>query len=506
MLETGEPGEPASVTDGPLNPGKMDSFLSRLLRPIMRAVVPLAPLAPRVAAALILLVATPAAARRYTLAELIAKVNASYAGVQAAREGVVSADAQLSEATRLWWPTGQLTFGLTGSPEVRCIDPVTGKAWTSPGGDQQRALSNCVRTDVVDLRSGEQVLPYHGVAFNLGLNVIQPIYSFGKIEAARSAAQAGVESARAQVDKDRADVTFNVTRAYWLLKWARAADATLEDGIARLKEWVKKINDEIDQGKTTYTENDVVRLKLALDAAELTALDVEKAKQLGLSGVRMLTDDESADIDDDELDVADLGVEPLSYFEDAARTHRAESRMLAAGTQAARAGKAMQLANLLPDLGIALSFTYAYAQSVDDPYNAFMNHPNALGAGFSLVMRYNLDVAERMAAHAKAAADERVLAERRKQALGGIYIEIENAWLDERAARRRSDLLGHSEKVARGWYNAVDQNLQVGVADSRDLVDAARSYFELRMQHLKSIMDLNMATATLKQTAGVLVQ
>ena len=44
------------------------------------------------------------------------------------------------------------------------------------------------------------------------------------------------------------------------------------------------------------------------------------------------------------------------------------------------------------------------------------------------------------------------------------------------------------------------------MAESRDLVDAARSYFELRMRHLQSIMDVNMAMATLKQAAGVLVQ
>jgi outer membrane protein TolC len=472
---------------------------------MMRTRVPLTRVAAVAAALAIALAARPAAARRYTLAELIAKVNASYPGVQAARGNVESADAQLSQATRLWWPTGQLTFGITGSPEVRCIDPVTGKPWTQ-GGDSTRALSNCVRTDVVDLRSGEQVLPYHGVAFNLGLNLIQPLYTFGKIEATRKAAQAGVDSALAQVDKDRADVTFNVTRAYWLLKWARAAEATLDDGMSRLKEWVKKIDEEIDKGKTTYTVNDLTRLKLALDTAELTMLDVDKAKELGLSGLRMLTDDDSADIDDAELDLDDLGAEPLAYYEDAARTHRPEARMLAAGSAALRANKSLQLANLLPDVGIAFSFTYAYAQSVDDPQNGFMNHPNALGAGLSLVMRYNLDVAERLAARSKAAADERVMTERRKQALGGIYIEIENAWLDARAQRRRSEVLAHSEKVARGWYNAVDENLQVGVAESRDLVDAARSYFELRMQHLKSIMDVNMATATLKQTAGVLVR
>ena len=469
-----------------------------------RTRVPLARVALVALAVAVALSPRSAAARRYTLPELIAKVNAQYPGVLAAREGVASADAQLSQATRLWWPTGQLTFGLTGSPEVRCIDPVTHQPWTEPGGNQARALSNCLQTGVVDLRSGEEVLPVHGVAFNLGINLVQPLYTFGKIEAARHAAQAGLDVAKAQVDKDRQDVTFNITRAYWLLKWSRAAAATLDDGISRLKDWVKKINDDIDKGKSTYTENDLVRLKLALDTAQLTALDVEKGEELGLSGLRMLIDEPDADIDDDELDIIDPADQPLAYYEDAASTHRPEARMVAAGMHAARAQRALHLANLMPDIGLAVSFTYAYAQSIDQPYNAFMNQPNALGAGLSLVMRYNLDVAERLANHSKAVSDERMAIERRKQALGGIYIEIQNAWLDARNARRRADLTGHSEKVARGWYNAVDQNLQVGVADSRDLVDAARNYFELRMRHLQSIMDVNMATATLKQAAGVL--
>ncbi len=482
----------------------MDSFLSRLALPRMKHRVPLA----IVAVVGILVLPRSAAARRYTLAELIAKVNASYPGVQAAREGVEAADAQMSQAARQWWPTGQLTFGLTGSPDVRCTDPVTGQAWNAPGtgGNEQRALNNCTNTNVVDLRSGEQVLPVHGVAFNLGINLVQPIYTFGKIEAAKRAAAAGMEVARGQVDKDRADATFNVTRAYWLLKWARAAHATLDDGIAKLKDWVKKINDDIDKGKTTFTENDLVRIKLALDTAELTAFDVDKAQELGLAGVRMLTDDADADIDDSELDIIDPSEPPLDWYEDSARVHRPEARMLAAGLRASRAGRDLQLANLMPDVGLALSFTYALATSVDNPENAFLNHPNALGAGLALVIRYNLDVPQRLANRSKAVADDRVARARGQQALGGIYVEIENAWLDARAARRKSDVLAHMEKVARGWYNAVDQNLQVGVAESRDLVDAARNYFELRMRHLQSIMDVNMAVATLKQAAGVLVQ
>jgi outer membrane protein TolC len=482
----------------------MASFLSRLLRPNHGARFPLA-----LAVTLIALgVPRAAEARRYTLAELIERVNAIYPGVQAAREGVASADAQLSQATRLWWPTGQFTFGLTGSPEVRCVDPVTGKAWNDPTvpGDRGRALDGCLHTTVSDLRDGEQVLPVHGAAFNLNLNLIQPLYTFGKIEAARRAAKAGIDVARAQVDKDRAEVTFNITRAYWLLKWARAASATLDDARARLKEWVKKINDDIEKGKTTYTENDLVRLKLALDTAEIATVDVEKGLEIGLQGLRMLTDDPDADIDDSELDISDPLEQPLTYYEDAARVHRPEARMLEAGVRASHANRQLQLANLLPDVGIAFSFTYAYAQSVDAPNNAFMNRSDSLGLGLALVFRYNLDVPMRLANWQKAKADDRVLYHRRKQALGGIWVEIVNAWLDTRSARRKSDLLGHSEKVARGWYNAVNNNLQVGVADSRDLVDAARNFFELRMRHLQSIMDVNMAIASLKQAAGVLVK
>ena len=59
-----------------------------------------------------------AGAGRYTLEQLLAKVRSEYPGVQAARDAVDSADAQLSTATRLWAPSGEIRFGITGAPNV----------------------------------------------------------------------------------------------------------------------------------------------------------------------------------------------------------------------------------------------------------------------------------------------------------------------------------------------------------------------------------------------------
>jgi outer membrane protein TolC len=450
-------------------------------------------------------VTRPAAARRYTLSEVIEKVTASYPGVQAARENVASAEAQLSQANGLLWPQGALTFGFATTPNIRCADS---NGFVAP--DQLTRERNCITTNNVDLLHSnaiEQVLPFHGVGLSLNLTFTQPIYTFGKIASARRAAQAGIDVAQAQVDKDRAEVIVNVTRAYWGLKWSRAAWATLDDGRQRLREWVKKIDDALNGTKSTpYTEADLNRLKLALDTAELSMLDIEKARELALSGLRMLTEDNEADVDAEELDTVELVEQPLSYYEDVAIVSRPDSRMLSAGLRAAHAARALSRANLFPDIGVLTTFNFSYASSMDDPQNAFMNHPDTVGFTLALAMRYNIDVATRVGAWKKARADERLLEARRRQALGGIAIEIESAWIDTTTARKKSDLLSHSEKVARGWYNAVDQALSVGTGNARDLVEAARNYFELRLRHLQAIMDVNMAVTQLKMATGGLTR
>jgi outer membrane protein TolC len=453
----------------------------------------------------------PAAARRYTLPELINRVSASYAGVQAAREGVAAAQAQLGQATGLMWPQGTLTFGLTGTPEVRCTGP--GDALGNlpmPNANQLVRETNCVNTTSVDFAhfsSFEQILPVHGVGVSFNLSFTQPIYTFGKIDSARHAAEAGVDVARAQVDKDRQEVIVNVTRAYWGLKWSRAAWATLDDGRQRLREWVKRIDDALSGSKPTgYSEADLNRLKLALDTAEYSLLDVEKAREIALAGLRVLTEDPDADVDAEDLDTVELAEQPLSFYEDMAIVSRPDSRMLSAGLRAAHAQRSLGLANLLPDIGLLTSLNITYASSMDDPQNAFMNHPDNVGFTLALGLRYNLDVAGRVATWRKAKADERLLEARRHQALGGITLEIENAWIDTHTARKKSELLAHSEKVARGWYNSIDQQLNVGTGNARDLVEAARNYFELRLRHLQAIMDVNMAVTQLKMASGALTR
>jgi outer membrane protein TolC len=472
------------------------------------------------ALALLLLLPSSAGATKYTLEQLLARVKSDYPGVNAARMNIDVADADLSAARRLWAPTGQLTFGFTLVPSIQCLSPVydttknsTPDATVGPGGkpllDAQgmpvtvHDQSNCVTTNINPSQISTQSLTLVNPAFKLDVSLLQPIYTFGKIEAAIKAAHAGQDAAQAQLAAAEADAVYNAVRAYWGIKAARAARATLDDGRNKVKEWVDKINDELEKGTGKYVEQDLMRLKIAVDTLGLSILQLQKAEQVALAALRTLSYDQSADVDDAELEVAETIQHPINYYEDAARVHRPEARLLDTAGTALHAQRKLRLAEMLPDLGLVGSFNWYYAENVDTPGNAFLNHPNSVGVGLALALRQPLDFALRLAAFDKARAQERAYEQQRKQALGGIALEIDKAYAEADEARKRQSLTAHGEKIARGWYNSVDQLLQVGTVESRDLVDAARNYFELRLQHLSAIMDLNVALAGLKRAAGV---
>ena len=338
------------------------------------------------------------------------------------------------------------------------------------------------------------------VFFNLSLNITQPIYTFGKIEAASEPARAGVQAAKGYIEQARAEATYNAMRAYWGLKWARAAIDTLDEGLGKLKDWIDKIDGDLNASppRGGYTEADLARLKLAYDNSKLWRGDMYRALLIAQSGMRVLTNDPQADVDEEEIDFMENTPRPVSFWQDAALTHRPEAKLLQAGLAAAKGMRKWKLAEMLPDFGLSASAGYLYAPEINTPivkagsFNAF------------LALRTPIDWGIRYGRLEQAKAEERAAEARRRHALGGIAVEVDKAYADVEEARTRAETLNHGAKVARGWYNAVDQNMKSGlVSDGRELVESARSYFDFRIRYLQAIMDTNLTLAWLRRATGV---
>ncbi len=443
-----------------------------------------------------------ASARRYTLEEAIAKVTADYPGVRAARESLQAAEAGLMQSQLNWAPSGDINFFLTGHPDARCAD-ANGRV----DPDQETRERNCVSSNLSDpTRYGDNLgnaSPFHGVALNLAVTVNQPLYSFGKFEAYIANSKHGVDMARANVTSAQADVVQNVTRAYWGVKTARAALATLDEGLEKLEEWVGKLDQELaGTNKHHYAESDLSRLKIGVEQVRIIRLDVERNYHYAEAALRLLTDDPQADVDEEEVDLLSFDDRSADTYVQTMVRARPEAIFTRANTRQFTTIRKLRLAEMLPDVSLNTRLEYGYASGLDSPMNYFMSRPTFLKIEFVLNLRLPLDFGPRYYRLLQARADERSGKAREAASLENWSIEVNRIWADTREAVGRAKGNKHAEKIARGWYNSVDQALSSGVGDGRDISDAARLFFEYRLRYLQSIFDANTQIANLERSVG----
>src|SRR5437667_4504711 len=153
------------------------------------------------------LAASPATAKKFTLVELI-QMSRSNPGLHADAAATEAMRAQVLEAKLNWLPQGSILSLLAPSPKEECFN-----IWGV------RSESQCVSTTSpeVNLRS----LSWNRIFTHTEVQVIQPVWDFGKISAGIAAARAGVGLSEQKEAGSRADLDLNIRKAYFGMKLAR---------------------------------------------------------------------------------------------------------------------------------------------------------------------------------------------------------------------------------------------------------------------------------------------
>jgi outer membrane protein TolC len=452
---------------------------------------------------------TRTAAVRWTLPRLLTAAMDSNAGVDAAQAGLVALESQLIEARRGWLPQFELNSLVAPGPKLRCTVPPG-----AVGDPNDRAFreANCVGTTSANVN-----LDIIGGVFTYTeVKVVSPLYTFGKLASVRSAAENGVALGRGRVEATRAQVVFEVKRAYYGAKLADEILGTLQDGEQQLVKAKHALEEELDADKGDATETDLLRLRAFEADVVARRLETKRLLEIALAGLRTLLGRNGPEsggrgqpllLDDEPLTPLPPGgagvLRPVEHYVSAARAHRPETRMLGAAVGARHAATSLERARLWPDVVLLGNITYAYSSASDDPQNAFANDPfNQFGGGVAVGLRYRFDVPLRMAQIARVTAEEAETRARQREALGGIALEVEKAYREVQEARERIDVTERGQKAAHSWLVATAQNLAAGLAETRDVTDALLAYFQLRLRYLQSIYDHNVAVAALERAVG----
>ena len=442
---------------------------------------------------------TAAMAKPYKLDEILDLARKGNPGLAAGEQATAGIEAQLLEARRNYYPTGELNSLLAQAPSVHCQDK----------DGNLSSDHNCVQTEAIGANSSGflHAITPAGIFTRTELKLVQPLYTFGKLTAGVAAAESGVKASQSRQFGLVADLDLNVRKAYWGAKLATEILATLNEASGYLDTAQKKIEEELAEGTGDASVTDRLRLRTMRADIDGRILEAQRGADLARSGLRALIGPDAPvdfDVDPDALEALQVPDRPLQQYEDEARASRPEVKALDHMVAAKRALAELETRRQYPDIVLIGTAAYAYASSVDTPQNAYLNDPfHALGAGIAAGFHMPLDLGVKNAHAAKLHAEAKEAEQRRREALNGIAFEVEKAHTELTEAGKRTTVMQKGEKAGRQWIAAVAQNIAVGVAEAKDFSDALLAFFQARVRYLQSMYDYNIAAAALTRATGV---
>jgi outer membrane protein TolC len=409
----------------------------------------------------------------------LAAQNADEIAIQKAELAAAEADLSIARAARIV-PYGTLT-ALTGPvPEAR------GNILDSPNTNRSlRGLRPFIRTDV---------------------EVTQPIFTWGRLDAARDAATAGVKAREIQVTDKMAELKVRIAQLFWGETLARKLLAIASDVEKSLADVDRKLDELLKSGEESVKPADRYRLDVYKAALRKRKAEAQKGAELAHGGLAVTMGMAAGRVTLRELP---LPLEPGDLPDAARALEQAERQRpdLKAIDQAiaARDGEVRaSYAAMLPQFFVAGTFSFAYAPNRTPQFNPWIHDDfNHVGGGVALGLRQDLAFPLLITQAGKARAQRETLRRQRDGLARLVAQQVEAAVAEVRAARERLDAAMSALASGKRWFRSAGLDFEAGVGEPKDVIEAYAGYIELQVDQQQAAYDLIVTRARLDQATGV---
>lgn len=330
-------------------------------------------------------------------------------------------------------------------------------------------------------------------------NITYPVYTGGRLEAGKAAAEYSAQAASQDLTKDRIETEFAIKNAYWTLYKVRQLQKltaeTIEQVTARLGDAQNLLKNGL------LTNNDVLRLQLQLSNAKISKIDADNAARLAaLSlnntlGLDLNTEIELAStIEYKPANVPDYERAIQTALSARAEVGGTQLRIKAAeeGVKAARGG-------FLPNLAISGSALEA------NPNQRFVGRPAEFNFSWQLaaqlswtVWNWNTSGYQVAQAEAQVAQVEDALS----MLKDGIKLEVTQNYLTLQQNREKVAVAQQGVEQADENYRITNEKFKKGLALTSDLTDAETFQLQAKVNYISSVVDYEIAQARLLKSIG----
>jgi outer membrane protein TolC len=354
--------------------------------------------------------------------------------------------------------------------------------------------------------------------------VTVPLYTFGRISAARELAAIGVDVSELQADAAVQDHLLSTRQAYYGRQLARAFEELIAEGGGLVKETLEQMEEDRAFGEGDFSTEDLRRLQIFDAELDTMILDNRRLADLTEAALRYLADlDGPVPVPPLTTEHAEVEIEELETYQELARHHRPEVRQLELAIEARRADEGLQRAEFFPNLFLAVDFGFGWSNKdpalqrvcrrVDEDgpcvdsetlfARPYANPFDSLTFGVAVGLQWRLDFAQQ---YGRLQASRALLSQTQAQeerALGALRLEVEQAWRTAADARERVEIETRRFDAARRWRNQYGLQTQLGRGDLKDAIDPLRAYYQARVAQLEATFLYLNARAELARAVGL---
>lgn len=450
--------------------------------------------------------------------------------IEAAEAEIEARQADLDRARFAWIPSIKSSVWLSPGANIRCddvalaqvgpdgaplLDPSTGNPqafdfqYCRPGTDAD--------LDIQTIQGYFAQLAEAGIFLKVQAEFVIPIYTFGRILAAKKLAKIAHVVAELEREQARVETLRRVHQAHATLLLARASLNILDEAWRFLQTERERIERtsapawDADPEEFTDDADPADLFELEIGELEL-ASRVRDARSLeagALSILWALCGDAAPvgfDIASDEvrLERLDGGLRPLAHYQALAQKHRPEARLAEAGVAAVQLQERLARSAFLPNIGLAVKATLGYGNRAEQvPALYYSRRLNYGAINFGLAMNWDLDFHTKTFGLRKARARTRRAQHQRDAAMLMMAVEIDKA---RRAVSDASERMAIVDAArSRSWSLVLEQRARqtVGGGDFSKLRDALKQWAEFEFRHLQAVSDHNVAVVKLSRVVGL---
>jgi outer membrane protein TolC len=394
-------------------------------------------------------------------------------------------------------------------------DAVVGerRAATLPqiAGQAGYARTNHVDTFGILLPNNQLRVIYPDVPDNYRtrLDLQWPVYTGGRLDALERAARIDATASADEIATARADLTLEITRAFWSLVTTTESRRVVQEAVSRIAAHLKDVRNQLAAGlvppSDVFTVEALESRQRMLAVQARVARDVAEAELARLVGAAPGTALEPAGA----LDafgtpegapyVAPAARQPLASLLDIARQQRPERAALVKRLDAATERSRAAAAGTKPIVAVGGGIDYAR------PNPRIFPREEAWRTSWDASVNVNwalFDGGRTRSEMAEAAASARAVQERLADVDASLAVEIRQRLSELEASRAAIDAASDGVRSAAEARRVLGERFAAGVATSTDVLDAHVALLQAELDRTQALANAHLADARLARALG----